>query len=201
LSQIDELLPEGIGEEDSKEKSKLSDLTESLSQSVTSSYSEGEEELTKISDQLTEITTTTDFFETEKLREKQRRDADKAQSLREAMAFGEKISTRDRNWLSRYDEAVATGQTEAFARGEFGKAYVEAKSTEVAAADDGRSEVADTTESTVADMNIDAITDSIEEETIAEDSIATAEVSDEDYHPDDDLALDFSDEDEEEALS
>lgn len=199
LSQIDELLPEGIGEEDTKEKSKLSDLTESLSQSVTSSYSEGEEELTKISDQLTEITTTTDFFETEKLREKQRRDADKAQSLREAMAFGEKISTRDRNWLSRYDEAVATGQTEAFARGEFGKAYVEAKSTEVA---DGNSEVAnEATESTVADMNIDAITDSIEEDTIVEDSIVTAETSDEDYHPDDDLALDFSDEDEEEALS
>jgi hypothetical protein len=57
------------------------------------------------------------------------------------------------------------------------------------------------TESTVADMNIDAITDSIEEDTIVEDSIVTAETSDEDYHPDDDLALDFSDEDEEEALS
>ncbi len=199
LSQIDELLPEGIGEEDTKEKSKLSDLTESLSQSVTSSYSEGEEELTKISDQLTEITTTTDFFETEKLREKQRRDADKAQSLREAMAFGEKISTRDRNWLSRYDEAVASGQTEAFARGEFGKAYVEAKSTEVA---DGSSELAnEETESTIADTVTDTMTDAIEEDTV-EDTIVAAEASDEDYHPDDDLALDFADEDEEEeALS
>ncbi len=219
LSQIDELLPEGIGEEETKEKSKLSDLTDSLSQNVTSTYSEGEEELNKISDQLVEITTTTDFFEQEKIREKMRREADKAQSIREAMAFGETVSTRDRNWLSKYDEAMAAGQAEAFARGTFGKAYVE-----LDAKAEANQQSTDNSEPSVASQDSGdhetSLNDSLIENTNDELMLASenqnenlvhseseySELSNEEnedeeeseYHPDMDLALELSDEDEEE---
>jgi segregation and condensation protein B len=46
LSEIDEILPEGIGEE--VEKETLSDLTDRMSTELTSSYSEGEDELLQI---------------------------------------------------------------------------------------------------------------------------------------------------------
>lgn len=105
LSQIDELLPEGIGDEE--EKPKLADITEGLSEKVGQSYSEGEEELTKISDQLEKIDTSSEFFEKEKLRQKQEKDAEKARNIQEAMAVGEEVPTRDRNWLKRYEEQLA----------------------------------------------------------------------------------------------
>lgn len=111
LSQIDELLPEGIGEEEDEKKERLSDITDSLSQTVTKSYSEGEEELVKIQDQLTAITTSSDFFEQEKLRQKEKRDLEKAQNIREALALGENVPTRDVNWLKKYDDAIAAGTT------------------------------------------------------------------------------------------
>ena len=109
LSQIDELLPEGMTEEEAKPT--LSQVTDSMSQTIGTSYSEGEEELTKISDQLGAINTSSDFFVQEKLRQQQKRDAEKAQNLREALALGEEVSTRDRNWLSKYDEALMAGET------------------------------------------------------------------------------------------
>lgn len=109
LSQIDELLPEGIGEEEVN-KPKLGDVTEAMSQQIGSSYSEGEEELTKITDQLEKITSTTDFFEQEKIRQKQEKEKEKAQNIREALAVGETVSTRDINWLKKYDEALAAGE-------------------------------------------------------------------------------------------
>ncbi len=107
LSQIDEILPEGIGDEDETKKGTLSDITDSMSQQVGSSYSDGEEELMSISESLQKVDTTTEFFEQEKLREKQRRDAEKAQSIREALAMGEQVSTRDCKWLVRYDMALS----------------------------------------------------------------------------------------------
>lgn len=107
LSQIDELLPEGMTEEEAKPT--LSAVTDSLSQTIGSSYSEGEEELMKITDQLGTINTSTEFFEQEKVRQQQKRDAEKAQNLREALALGEAVSTRDRNWLIKYDEALMVG--------------------------------------------------------------------------------------------
>jgi segregation and condensation protein B len=109
LSQIDELLPEGITE-DEGQKETLGDLTDKLSQSIEQSYSQGEEELQKISEQLGEISTSADFFEQEKLREKQRKDAERAQSIREAIMVGELVSNRDKNWLQRYDEALLEGK-------------------------------------------------------------------------------------------
>jgi segregation and condensation protein B len=108
LSQIDELLPEGIGEE-SQEKPTLSMVTESMAEEVkTVSYSQGEEELSIIEDQLTSISTSSDFFEQEKLRQKMKRDEEKAQNIREALAVGEEVSSKDKNWLRRYEESLLT---------------------------------------------------------------------------------------------
>lgn len=106
LSQIDELLPEGIGEE-VEEKPTLSMVTDSMSEQVTAvSYSQGEEELGLIEDQLTSITTSSDFFEQEKLRQKMKRDEEKAQNIRESLLVGEEVSKRDVNWLKRYEESL-----------------------------------------------------------------------------------------------
>lgn len=107
LSQIDEILPEGIGE-DEEQKPTLSTVTDSMSEQVnTVSYSTGEEELGKIEIELSEISTSSDFFEQEKVRQKEKREAEKAQDIRDALAVGEEVSTRDRNWLMRYEEALA----------------------------------------------------------------------------------------------
>lgn len=106
LSQIDELLPEGIGEEE-EAKPTLSMVTDSMSEHVTDvSYSQGEEELGKIENELSTITTSSDFFEQEKIRQKMKKEADKAQDIRDAMAVGEAVSTRDKNWLTKYEEAL-----------------------------------------------------------------------------------------------
>lgn len=112
LSQIDELLPDGIDEQQAEEKPTLSMITDSMSETVgNSSYSQGEEELMKIQEQLEEITTTTNFFEEEKRRQAEKRDQERAQNIRDALAFGEPVSTRDANWLKKYDEALAAGTT------------------------------------------------------------------------------------------
>ncbi|MBL7543963.1 MAG: SMC-Scp complex subunit ScpB [Bdellovibrionaceae bacterium] len=110
LSQIDELLPEGINEDDEIKNSKLSSITDSMSQQVIEGgYSDGEEELVKITEQLGDIATSSDFFEKEKQRQKEKKDLEKAQNIREALEVGEQVSTRDLNWLKRYDEALAAG--------------------------------------------------------------------------------------------
>lgn len=111
LSQIDELIPEGIGDEE--EKPKLADITDDLSEQVGQSYSEGEEELTKITDQLQKIDTSSEFFEKEKQRQKDERDAEKAQNIREAVAVGEAVSNRDLNWLRKYEEQLAMAEAQA----------------------------------------------------------------------------------------
>jgi len=129
LSQIDELLPEGMTEEDAKPT--LSQVTDSMSQMIGNSYSEGEEELTKITDQLTTINTSSEFFEQEKVRQQKKRDADKAQNIREAMAMGESVSTRDRNWLTKYDEALMGGNLDQFQAQEMQEAVQEEKQVEV----------------------------------------------------------------------
>ncbi len=109
LSQIDELLPEGITAED-ENKPTLSMVTDSMSEQVTiSSYSQGEEELGKIENELMEISTSSDFFEQEKVREKKRKEAERAQDIRDAITVGEAVSTRDVNWLKKYDEMIALG--------------------------------------------------------------------------------------------
>jgi segregation and condensation protein B len=109
LSQIDELLPEGIGEEETPEKPLLSDVTESLASSIGDSYSQGEDELEKIQVQLEEISTSSEFFEQEKERQKKKKEEEKAQNIREALAVGEAVSNRDLNWLTKFDEALMVG--------------------------------------------------------------------------------------------
>lgn len=107
LSQIDELLPEGMTEEEAKPT--LGQLTDSLSQTIGSSYSEGEDELMKITSQLGGINTSSEFFVQEKLRQRQKRDNEKAQNIREMMMLEQDVPTRDKNWLVKYDEALARG--------------------------------------------------------------------------------------------
>ncbi|MBX2986446.1 MAG: SMC-Scp complex subunit ScpB [Bdellovibrionaceae bacterium] len=112
LSQIDELLPEGIGEEEEQKKQTLSEVTDSMSEQIAvGSYSMGEEELNKITDQLEQISTSSDFFEQEKIRQRELRDRDRSQNIRDALAMAEDVPTRDINWLKKYDEALATGTT------------------------------------------------------------------------------------------
>ena len=107
LSQIDELLPEGIGEE-IEETSTLAMVTDSMSTEVqTSSYSQGEEELGLIEEQLTSISTSSEFFEQEKTRAKLKKDNEKAQDIRDALAVGEDVPKRDVNWLKRFEEGLA----------------------------------------------------------------------------------------------
>lgn len=103
LSQIDELLPEGIGDE-TEEIQTLSMVTESLAENSTAmSYSEGEEELGQIENQLTAISTSSEFFEQEKVRQKRKRDEEKAQDIRDAATMGEVVSKRDLNWLAKFE--------------------------------------------------------------------------------------------------
>lgn len=111
ISQIDELLPEGIGDDTEVQKPKLADVTEQMSQTIGSSYSEGEEELLKINETLQDIDISADFFEQEKLKQREMRDAEKASNLREAVMVGEAISSRDRSWLERFDLALSQGTT------------------------------------------------------------------------------------------
>ncbi len=102
LHEIDQLIPEGIGESDKKET--LGDLTEKLSEATTGSYSQGEEELLRITDELSHITTTSEFFEQEKQRMRDKRDQERAQDIREAIALGETVEEKDLRWLERYDQ-------------------------------------------------------------------------------------------------
>jgi segregation and condensation protein B len=104
VAMIDELLPEGIGDEQLDKKSTLSQLTDSMSEKIQSTYSEGEEELVKIADQLQQITSTTDFFEQEKVRMRHEKDLEKAKAIKEAIEFKEEVSNRDLNWLKRFEE-------------------------------------------------------------------------------------------------
>ena len=103
LSEIDELLPEGIGDEEEVEKPKLADLTDSMSTAIGSSYSEGEDELMKINESLAAVDTTSEFFEQEKIRQREKRDAERAANIREALAVGEAVDKKDERWLARYE--------------------------------------------------------------------------------------------------
>jgi len=112
LTEIDELIPEGIGEEE-PEKETLDMVSDTMGKDPIEKFSESEEELEKITDKLSNISISSEFFEQEKRREKQRRDAERAQDIREAMMLEEEIPTKDTNWLKRYDEAQALTLEEA----------------------------------------------------------------------------------------
>lgn len=106
LTEIDQLIPEGIGDENDKET--LSQVGDALAQEfANSTYSEGEDELQEIAADLEKVATTTDFFEEEKKRMKAQRDLEKAQDIRDALTLGETVSDSDKRWLARYDVAIA----------------------------------------------------------------------------------------------
>lgn len=149
LHEIDQLIPEGIGAEEAK-KETLSDLTGQLSQEVASSYSVGEEELLKITDELSTITTSSDFFEQEKQRMRMKRDEERAQSIREAQIIGEAVEAKDLRWLERFEasklaaeqgsaevdfvtEGIAEGSAEGGAAAEDSSADVDGEAAEMIA--------------------------------------------------------------------
>ncbi len=137
LSQIDELLPEGIGEE-SEERQTLSMVTDSLAENTKAlSYSEGEEELGLIEEQLTAISTSSDFFEQEKIRQKQKRDEEKAQNIREAVAVGEVVSKRDINWLKKFENPEPVSISQEGTELVLADASIEAESSDQAVSESG----------------------------------------------------------------
>ena len=80
LAEMDELLPEGIGEVDGQEDQtqSLTDVAKELVQtSVEKEYSQSERELVQITEQLNTIETTSEFFEEEKRRLKAERNVEK----------------------------------------------------------------------------------------------------------------------------
>lgn len=101
LAEIDQLLPEGIGDEEEKET--LSSVTDAMANQIGSSYSEGEDELMDISESLKVIDTTSEFFEQEKVRQRVERDLQKAQDIRDRITFGDEVEDKDRRWLARYE--------------------------------------------------------------------------------------------------
>lgn len=114
LSEIDNLLPEGIGDEEEKET--LSQVTDMMSQNVTAlSYSEGEEELLNISEKIQSIDTSSEFFEQEKIRQKQKKERERAEDIREALAMGETVEKKDVRWLEKYEAQIAEAAAAALA--------------------------------------------------------------------------------------
>jgi segregation and condensation protein B len=138
LSEIDELIPEGIGEEEEKEH--LSSVTDNMSVDADNSYSQGEEELAKIEETLSDIDTTTEFFEQEKAREKARQEKEKADGIREALEFGEEVAAKDKRWLERYDKKM---EEERIAAEEAAK-KAEEEAAAAAATEDATDEPTDT---------------------------------------------------------
>jgi segregation and condensation protein B len=133
LSEIDQLIPEGIGDPDER-KPLLSDITDSMSEFVKSTYSEGEDELLKITDQLAQIDSTSSFFEQEKIRQREKRDHDRAQDIREALAVGEAVDEKEQKWLVRYEAKLAQA-AEALALAEQAQASGQAVAAEGSAGD------------------------------------------------------------------
>ena len=105
LDEIDQLLPDGIGMEEEDER--LSDVADRMSENYGGNYSEGEEELEKITEKLGDIDTSSEFFEIEKRRAREKRDRDRAQDIREALAVNEEVPAKDVKWLARYEEKLA----------------------------------------------------------------------------------------------
>ncbi|MBC86695.1 MAG: SMC-Scp complex subunit ScpB [Bdellovibrionaceae bacterium] len=106
LSEIDELIPEGMDPEEAEKKETLGDVADGMAKDAVTSYSAATDELEKISDTLQNIDTSSEFFEEEKQREKERRDKERAQEIREKLLVGEEVDSKDQRWLERYDEKL-----------------------------------------------------------------------------------------------
>ena len=181
MSEIDDLIPEGIGDEEDEQS--LSDLTDQLSETVGTTYSEGEEDLQKITDQLADITTSSDFFEQEKERQKQAREREKARDIEDRLLVDEEVSEKEKRWLERYNEANASKEvvveeqaaveaqadaeveaTDAAVAAAGDEGVVEAQSEDVPATDDGSVDPTETTQAESTDLD-DYLADSADSET------------------------------------
>jgi segregation and condensation protein B len=81
----------------------------------------------------TQIDTSSEFFEQEKVRQRERRDSERAANIREAMAVGEVVESKDKKWLARYEAKLAS-EAAAQAHAEAGAPMPDAAA---AAAEDG----------------------------------------------------------------
>lgn len=172
LSEIDQLIPEGIGDEKEEEKESLSDVSNELGLAQGESYSESEEELGKISEKLAEIDTTTEFFEQEKIRERRRRDEMRAKEIQESIDFEEEVSAKDLRWLENFNEMLAA---------EAESLQTEAEDMQAEASDDDSIELQshsqdemkdDTTESEDLNADIPSLdTESVEAESLELDAM------------------------------
>lgn len=102
LEEIEQLIPEGITPKEDKKT--LDQLTGELSLDYALRDMEAEEELNKISDKLGEIKTTSDYFEQEKVRQREQRDKDRADDIRERLLVGQYVEDNDMTWLKRYEQ-------------------------------------------------------------------------------------------------
>lgn len=149
LSEIEELLPEGIGEDEDKQT--LTQLADKLEESFEAeSYSVGEEELGKITEQLSGISTETEFFEIEKQKQRESRDRDRAEGIREALILGDAVDPKDQRWLERYEAKLNAKENESVAEGESTEAGTEVIETNVLASE--------------SNMDTDLVGDNIESE-------------------------------------
>jgi segregation and condensation protein B len=184
LSEIDELIPEGIGEVEERET--LSELTDKLSNQVTASYSEGEDELLKIHDSLQTIETSTEFFEQEKQRERNRRDEERARDIRERLLVEEAVEDKDRKWLARYEAKL----NEAAALAAAGAMAAEAQAHEPGAHGALESEQATADDSVIADSELAGQLEALTQGKVDDDSLA-----DDSFDDVDDLDIALNDDD------
>ncbi|ASD63737.1 SMC-Scp complex subunit ScpB [Bdellovibrio bacteriovorus] len=204
LSQIDELLPEGIDEQQAEEKPTLATITDSMSETYIGSYSQGEEELMKIQEQLEDIATSSNFFEEEKRRQAEKRDQERAQNIRDALAFGEPVSTRDQNWLTKYDEALAAGTSLVAIAAEKKAAALENMKKPAVNAENGEEISEEGSEETLEASMDESADESVDESTDGDDSeleeavVAFDNDEDLDEASDDQLFADSDDESSEE---
>ncbi len=141
LDEIDQLLPDGIGIEEEDEK--LSDVTDKMAEEFSGTYSEGEEELEKIEATLGDIDTSSEFFEQEKIRQREKRDRDRAQDIREALDVGEEVEAKDQRWLERYDAKMAEEEQARQAQAEIEASSEDLADQEILAPESGADNLSD----------------------------------------------------------
>ena len=158
----------------------------------------------KIQEQLEDIATSSNFFEEEKRRQAEKRDQERAQNIRDALAFGEPVSTRDQNWLTKYDEALAAGTTLVAMAAEKKAAALENMKKPAVTAENGEEISEEGSEETLEASMDESESESLDESTDGDDSeleeavVAFDNDEDLDEASDDQLFADSDDESSEE---
>lgn len=164
LEEIDQLIPEGIGGEEEDNKT-LDILTGELSLDYGARDAEAEEEFEKITGRLSEISTSSEYFEKEKERVRLQKEKDKADDVRERIIMGQSVEEREINWLKKYEDRLialeATGEeAQPAEQGQAQEAQADASTdAEPSTAEDGAEEL-----QASAQAEVEAKTDSGAEE-------------------------------------